>query len=132
MHRKRVLYIQEGMQTYGRLARLTAELDAEFEVVSADAAARGLPAVDLVVCPTLGMHRDAFADFEQRLRAIENVALLFVVDPDALKTLRLPAHLRADFALSTSTDDELSFACATCCGRARRWPIPISSPSIRW
>ena len=107
MHRKRVLYIQEGMQTYGRLARLTAELDAEFEVVSADAAARGLPAVDLVVCPTLGMHRDAFADFEQRLRAIENVALLFVVDPDALKTLRLPAHLRADFALSTSTDDEL-------------------------
>ena len=107
MHRKRVLYIQEGMQAYGRLARLTAELDAEFEVVSADAAARGLPAVDLVVCPTLGMHRDAFADFEQRLRAIENVALLFVVDPDALKTLRLPAHLRADFALSTSTDDEL-------------------------
>ena len=60
MHRKRVLYIQEGMQAYGRLARLTAELDAEFEVVSADAAARGLP-----------------------------------------------AHLRADFALSTSTDDEL-------------------------
>ena len=107
MHRKRVLYIQEGMQAYGRLARLTAELDAEFEVVSANAAARGLPAVDLVVCPTLGMHRDAFADFEQRLRAIENVALLFVVDPDALKTLRLPAHLRADFALSTSTDDEL-------------------------
>lgn len=107
MHRKRVLYIQQGMQAYGRLARLTAELDADFEVVSADVAMRGIPPVDLVVCPMLDTSRDAFADLEQRLRAIENVALLFVVDPDALKTLRLPAHLRADFVLSTAPDDEL-------------------------
>ena len=107
MHRKRVLYIQEGMQTYGRLARLTAELDADFELCSAASAASALPMADLVICSLADMHHEGVAELEQKLRLAENASLLFVVEPDALKTLRLPAHIRADFALSTSPDAEL-------------------------
>lgn len=107
MHRKRVLYIQEGMQTYGRLARLTAELDADFELCSAASALSASPVADLVICSLADMRHEAITDLEQRLRGSENAALLFVVEPDALKTLRLPAHVRADFALSTSPDAEL-------------------------
>lgn len=107
MHRKRVLYIQEGMQTHGRIARLTAELDADFELCSAASFAASLPAADLVVCFLADARSDGLAELEQRLREAENVALLIVVEAEALQTLRLSAHIRADFVLSTSPDAEL-------------------------
>lgn len=107
MHRKRVLCIQEGMQTYGRLARLTAELDADFELCAAGAAASSVPSADLVVCALADLRHDGLAELEQRLRAAENVALLLVVEAETLQTLRLPVHIRADFVLSTSPDAEL-------------------------
>lgn len=107
MHRKRVLYIQEGMQTYGRIARLTTELDADFELCSAAAANSSLPPTDLVVCSLTDMRSDGIAALEQKLRLADNVGLLLMVEADALKLLRLPAHIRADFALSNAPDDEL-------------------------
>lgn len=107
MHRKRVLYIQEGMQAHGRIARLTAELDADFELCSAASFAASLPTADLVVYFLADARSDGLAELEQRLREAENVSLLLVVEAEALQTLRLPAHIRADFVLSTSPDAEL-------------------------
>ena len=107
MHRKRVLYIQEGMQTYGRIARLTAELDADFELCSAATASSSLPPTDLVVCSLTDMRSDGIAALEQKLRLADNVGLLLMVEADALNLLRLPAHIHADFALSNAPDDEL-------------------------
>lgn len=107
MHRKRVLYIQEGMQTYGRIARLTAELDADFELCSAATASSSIPPTDLVVCSLTDMRSDGIAALEQKLRLADNVGLLLMVEADALNLLRLPAHIRVDFALSNAPDDEL-------------------------
>lgn len=107
MHRKRVLYIQEGMQAYGRLARIAAELDADFEVVSADNAAPSLEGADLVVRTVIVGSEDGGVQLEQTLKGIENAAILLLVEPEALKMLRLPAHVHADFALSSCPDAEL-------------------------
>lgn len=104
-HRKRVLYIQEGMQPYGRFARLTAELDADFDAASILEATRVLSSVDLVIYALSEGHA-LQADFEQRLREAEGVSLLLVVEQEALKNLRLPAHVHADFVLADASDDE--------------------------
>lgn len=107
MHRKRVLYIQEGMQPHGRYARLTAEIDADFDTCTLDDAIRALPEADLVMYVLTDARSTALAELEQRLRAVEHAALLIVIEPDSLETLRLPAHVHADFALSTAPDAEL-------------------------
>lgn len=107
MHRRRVLYIQEGMQSYGRFARLTAELDADFGVSSVEGASRSLSNVDLVISSVENTRSGLTAELEQVLRSADNVALLLVVEQETLKTLRLPAHLSADFVLATSPDAEV-------------------------
>lgn len=107
MHRKQVLFIQQGMQAYGRLARLTAELDADFEVASADGAMQALSQADLVIHSVLEGHDDSIAQLEQIMGDMEGAALLLLVEPEALKMLRLPAHVRSDFALASSLDAEL-------------------------
>lgn len=107
MHRRRVLYIQEGMQAYGRFARLTAELDADFEVVMPARAADALLEADLAVCSTANMRSGALADLEQMLQAADGTALLLVVEKDALTNLRLPTHIPTDFVLPTSPDAEV-------------------------
>lgn len=106
MHRKRVLYIQEGMEAYGRLMRLTADLDADFELVSLDNLAAAVDHADLVIRGISGGADDG-TQLEQLLKGAENVSLLLVVDDGALKNLRLPAHVHADFAMANASDDEL-------------------------
>ena len=118
MHRKRVLYIQEGMQT---------ELDADFELCSAAAANSSLPPTDLVVCSLTDMRSDGIAALEQKLRLADNVGLLLMVEADALKLLRLPAHIRADFALSNAPDDELLSRLIRFLSMAIPSTLPISS-----
>lgn len=107
MHRKRVIYIQEGMQAYGRIARLTSELDADFEVVPIEYAARAAEHADLVVRLLPEGHDEDSAQVEQALRNMDDAALLLLVDPEALKMLRLPAQVRVDFALADALDAEL-------------------------
>lgn len=56
-----------------------------------------LPPTDLVVCSLTDMRSDGIAALEQKLRLADNVGLLLMVEADALKLLRLPAHIRAEF-----------------------------------
>ena len=107
MHRKRVLFIQEGMQTYGRLARLPAELAAEFEVAIPAGVAEALPNVDLAIYMATKMRSSAMEDLEKALSSCDNTALLLVVEPESLKPLRLPARIPTDFVLETAPDDEI-------------------------
>lgn len=95
------------MQVYGRFARLTAELDADFEVVMPAHAADALLETDLAVCSTANMRSGALADLEQMLQAADGTALLLVVEKDALTNLRLPTHIPTDFVLPTSPDAEV-------------------------
>lgn len=107
MHRKRVLYIQDGMQAYGRIVRLTGELDADFSVAGFEDVASSLSDADLVVCSVTDASGTRLAELEQRLRTAERASLFLVVEADMLKTLRLPAHICSDFALSTAPDAEM-------------------------
>lgn len=107
MHRKRVIYIQEGMQAHGRIARLTAELDADFDVVSAAGVVQAIEHANLVIRIVPEGGDESGVQLEQMLRDAENVALLLLVEPAALKGLRLPAHVRSDFVVAGAADAEL-------------------------
>jgi DNA-binding response OmpR family regulator len=95
------------MQTYARFARLTSELDADFNTAQPADVAHALADTDLVVCSTANMRRGAIAELEQMLHTADNTALLLIVEHESLKTLRLPARIPADFILPTSPDAEV-------------------------
>ena len=107
MHRKNVLYIQEGMQSYARYARVVAQLDAGFSACHPADFAHHLHDVDLVVCGVDAARAGNLSEFEQALRNAGDASLLLIVEPDALKGLRLPAHVNVDFALPDASEDEL-------------------------
>lgn len=124
MHRKHVTYVQEGMQPYGRFARISAELDADFEAVASHLFDGAAAKADLVVVSLTSAASDSLAHIQQELQAIEGAGVLFVADEDALDSLRMPGHVNADFVLSTAPDAELLI-------RMRRllWPHEEASNS---
>lgn len=127
MHRKRALYIQEGLQGHGRLARLAAELDVDFEVVSLENAPLAIKHADLIIRTVAVGADDAASQLENMLKGSESPGLLLLVEHEALKALRLPAQVRVDFALASSLDAEILI-------RMRRllWPgeEPVNSDLI--
>ena len=66
-----------------------------------------MPSVDLVICSVDAARAASLSDLEKALQTVEGTAVLLVVDPDALKVLRLPTHVAADFVLPSSPDEEL-------------------------
>lgn len=108
MHRKKVLYIQEGMQPYARYEHVVSELDADFEVVHPDDIGAKLAQTDLVICAVDATRADNLTDLERVLQGADAVSLFLIVDTDALKELRLPVHVPADFMLSSGEDAELA------------------------
>lgn len=108
MHRKNVLYIQEGMQPYSRYERVVSELDADFSVSRPDDVAGRLAQVDLVICGVDATRAGNLADLERVLQNAEGTALFLIVEPDALKLLRLPVHIPTDFMLPSGDDAELA------------------------
>lgn len=122
MHRKNVLYIQEGMQTHRRFARLVAELDADFQVAQPSRLAEMLPEADLVICATANIRSGAIVELEQMLRNADGAALLLIVEHEGLKTLRLPTRIPVDFVLPTSPDAEVVIRI-----RHLLWPAEESS-----
>lgn len=107
MHRKNVLYIQEGMQPYARLSKVVSELDADFLVCSPAHIADRLDQADLVICSVDSARAANLSDLEHAVQRAGDSALLLIVDADALKSLRLPSHVSVDFILPEAQDDEI-------------------------
>ena len=107
MHRKSVLYIQEGMQSYARFSKIVSELDADFSVCYPANVAEHLSGVDLVMCNIDVARSSNLSDLEHALQGAGDSSMLLIVDPDALKSLRLPSHIPVDFILPDSSDDEV-------------------------
>ena len=107
MHRKNILYIQQGMQPYKKYADLASELDAGFSTGSVTDAGAHLRDADLVIFNVNASYAGSLSDFEQMLLSAGDAALFLIVEPDALKELRLPAHIAVDFALPGASDDEM-------------------------
>lgn len=107
MHRKNVLYIQEGMTPYTRYSRAVGELDADFTACYPNDLGRHLAHADLVICNVNAGRAGNLSEFEQALRDAGEAALLLVVEEDALKGLRLPSHVMVDFVLPDVSEDEL-------------------------
>ena len=95
------------MQGYARYQKAVAELDADFDVCLPTNVAEHLPSVDLVICSVDAARAASLSDLEKALQTVEGTAVLLVVDSDALKVLRLPTHVAADFVLPSSPDEEL-------------------------
>lgn len=107
MHRKSVLYIQEGMKSYARYSKAVSELDADFTACHPADLGRYLADADLVICGVDAARAGNLSEFEQVLRNAGEASLLLVVEEDALKGLRLPSHVTVDFVLATASEDEL-------------------------
>lgn len=125
MHRKNVLYIQEGMRPYTRFAKAVSELDAELSVCSSSASASHLSGADLVIYHVDASRAASLGDVESTLTdAGGDIALLLDVEPDALKGLRLPSRILVDFVLPDAGDDELAVRM-----RHLLWPGEAASSS---
>lgn len=108
MHRKTVLFIQEGMTSYERYTRVVASLDADLKMCPVGDFGSHLREVDAIIHTVSAVQAGNLSEFERMLINSENTAALFIVDEEALKLLRMPTHIPADFALSTASDDEIT------------------------
>ena len=107
MHRKKVLYIQEGMQPYARYSRVVSELDADFVVCLPRDTSEHLSSCDMVMCAVDAAHAGNLTDLENILQSAD-CSLFMIVDEDALPRLRMPAHLASDFIVTTASDEEMA------------------------
>ena len=108
MHRKNVLFAQEGLTSFERLSKAVATLDAEF----VSCAAKDLPAfadgVDLVVFNVDSSRAEKLDELEKTLSQIGVGTCFLVVEEDALRTLRMPSHMSVDFCLASAGEDEIA------------------------
>ena len=112
------------MQTYSRFSRIVSELDADFSVCLPGDIGRHLEEADLVIGSVDAGHAGNLSDLESALKGADEVALLLVVEPDALQSLRLPSHMSVDFVVSTSLDEEVAVRI-----RHLLWPSEETSTS---
>lgn len=108
MHRKKVLFVQDGLQPVERVSRVVAGLDAEFAACSSRDFSTAAQDCDLVIYRVPTSRVDHVAEFEENMRQAGQGSALLLVEEDALKLLRMPSHVNADFALTTACDDELA------------------------
>lgn len=107
MHRKKVLYVHDGLHSSDAIASAVASLDAECVSCSSREFPAAAQDVDLVVYKVLTSRADQVADFEKNMELAGQNAALLIVEAEALKLLRMPSKLNADFALSDASADEL-------------------------
>ena len=108
MHRKKVLFVQDGMQPVERISRVVAALDADFATCSSRELGSVVQDYDLVIYRVPTSRVDRVAELEGGTGQSAPGALLLLVEEEALKLLRMPAHAAADFALTNASDDELT------------------------
>lgn len=107
MHRKSVLFVQDRLQSAEKLARAVANLDADFRSCSSRDFPSAAQDCDLVVYRITANTADKVADFERGMTQAGQNSALLLVDDDALKLLRMPSHLNADFVLEGASEDEV-------------------------
>lgn len=107
MHRKSVLFVQDRLQSAEKLARAVANLDADFHSCSSRDFPSAAKDCDLVVYRITANTADKVADFERGMTQAGQSSALLLVDDDALKLLRMPSHLNADFVLEGASEDEI-------------------------
>lgn len=108
MHRKTVLFVQESMGSSQMYAQAAAGIDADFIVCGLSDFSERLKDADLAIIPVDTARAGAVLEFEKVLVNANNTAALLVVEPEALKTLRLPAHVPCDFVLTQASVDEVT------------------------
>lgn len=108
MHRKKVLFVQDGMQPVERISRVVAALDADFATCSSREMSSAAQDYDLLIYRVPTARVDRVAELEGNAIQPSQLAVLLLVEEDALKLLRMPSHVNADFALVNASDDELT------------------------
>lgn len=107
MHRKKVLCVQDGLHASDAVAAAVVGLDAECVTCSTREFPAAAQDVDLVVYKVMSSKADQVADFEKNMELAGQSCALLLVEEEALKLLRMPSKLTADFALITASADEL-------------------------
>ncbi len=124
MHKKNVLYVQDRLQPTDRIARVAQGLDVELSICSP----RDFPAAatdaDLVIYRVSAARADRVADFEKNMTQAGQAAALLLINDEAIKLLRMPSHINADFAMDNASDDELAVRM-----RCLLWPGEETSSS---
>ena len=108
MHRKTVVYEQNGLGSTERFNKIVTSLDADFMVCSHRDLASQTVEADLLIANVDSAQADRLAEVEGNLTEAGIKAALFIVKEDALKILRLPAHMDVDFVMSGACDDEIA------------------------
>jgi DNA-binding response OmpR family regulator len=119
MHMRRALLVSDDVHTLAWMRAALAPLDVSMtEVHVSELAARLVTGdVDLVVADG-GRTPDALAQaVENGASGGESVALLLLIEPEALAGLRLPTRLKADFLVRGASSEELGARV-----RALAWP----------
>ena len=119
MHMRRALLVSDDIHTLAWIRQALAPLDLSMIEAHASELATRLTEADLdLVVLDGGRTPDVLAQaVENGASGGEGVALLLVVEPEALAGMRLPARLRADFLVRGASSDELSARV-----RALVWP----------
>ena len=124
MHKKNVLYVQDRLQPTDRIARVAQGLDVDLVTCSP----RDFPAAatdaDLVIYRVSAARADRVADFEKNMTQAGQAAALLLINDEAIKLLRMPSHINADFAMDNASDDELAVRM-----RCLLWPGEETSSS---
>ena len=124
MHKKNVLYVQDRLQSADRIARVAGGMDVDYTTCSP----RDFPAAaadaDLVIYHVQASRADRVADFEKNMSQATQASVLLLVDDEAIKLLRMPSHINADFVMDTASDDELAVRV-----RCLLWPGEETSTS---
>ena len=107
MHRKKVLCVHDGLHTADAVADAVASLDADCVYCSSREFPGAAQDVDLVVYKVMSSKADQVDDFEKNMGLAGQSNVLLLVEEEALKLLRMPSKLNADFALTTASADEL-------------------------
>ena len=107
MHRKKVLYVHDGLHASDAVASAVASLDADCVSCSSRDFPGAAQDIDLVVYKVLTSKADQVADFEKNMELAGQDSVLLIVEHDALKILRMPSKLNADFALVDASAEEL-------------------------
>ena len=108
MHRKQVLFVQEGMGTPQMFHRAVKAIDADLLSCSLPELSTRVETCDLVTYLANPAKAVNLNDLEQMLVNADNKPVLLIVEESMLKSLRLPAHVPCDFALADASMDELA------------------------
>jgi len=119
MHMRRALIVSDDVHTLAWIRQALSALDLSMsESGAADLPGRLAEAEADIVVLDGGRTPDVLAQaVENGASGGEGVALLLVIEPAALGSLRLPARLRADFLVRGASSDELAAR-----ARALVWP----------